>query len=126
MSDLALMERAILALRTLANLAKIDVDAVPSLRVLVEDLSIRIEVIKEEEKFYKIPKEMRDRQKIAIRAKVHHLLDSDLTLKYEECKKYFSNGMRLKDACEKAGITRDQWYRRRNMEKYGASKRRSI
>ena len=45
--------------------------------------------------------------------------DETLTPKYEAAKAAVAKGYMIKDACEMAGITRDQWYRRKEMERSG-------
>ena len=49
-------------------------------------------------------------------------LDHSLTPKYEEAKGYVFSGYTIGDACKAAGITRDQWYRRKRMEETGVDR----
>ena len=43
----------------------------------------------------------------------------ELTSKYEIAKDCVAAGFKIKDACKTAGITTDQWYRRKRMEETG-------
>ena len=49
-------------------------------------------------------------------------LDDTLTPKYEKAKELRATGIMLKDACAQAGITPDQWYRRKRMEETGVDR----
>ena len=49
-------------------------------------------------------------------------LDHSLTPKYEKAKRYVEGGNSIGVACVKAGITRDQWYRRKRMEETGVDR----
>lgn len=49
-------------------------------------------------------------------------LDDTLTPKYEKAKELRATGLMLKDACAQAGITPDQWYRRKRMEETGVDR----
>ena len=49
-------------------------------------------------------------------------LDDTLTSKYERAKELRATGIMLKDACAQAGITPDQWYRRKRMEETGVDR----
>ena len=42
--------------------------------------------------------------------------------KYEEAKKIYALGFTIQIACDNAGITRDQWYRRKRMEETGVDR----
>ena len=45
-----------------------------------------------------------------------------LTIKYEKAKEFVLAGMPIGQACKKARITLDQWYRRKSVEMYGRSR----
>jgi hypothetical protein len=48
--------------------------------------------------------------------------DPKLTIKYEKAKEFVLAGMPIGQACKKARITLDQWYRRKSVEMYGRSR----
>lgn len=48
--------------------------------------------------------------------------DHSLTPKYEYAKTLVEAGLMIKEACASAGITPDQWYRRKRMEETGADR----
>lgn len=117
MKDRELMERAVKALHVFARLGS---DS-PTLRELIDDLNVRIEQIKEDEAYYALPKEARDKMKLAAQGN-RNVWKAELDPKYQKAKELRGSGMMLKDACKIAGITTEQWYRRQSIEKFGKAR----
>jgi hypothetical protein len=118
MKDRELMERARTALQSIAGTAMIDLDRAPTLREIIDDLGIRIDQIKEDEAYYKLPKEARDKMKMAAQGN-RNLWKPELDPKYQRAKELRASGIILRDCLKMAGLTTDQWYRRQRIEKHG-------
>ena len=118
MKDRELMELARHALQTIANQLG---GGAPTLNSVIEKLAIRIEEIKEDEAYYALPKEARDKMKLAARGN-RNVWKPELDPKYQKAKELRASGMLLKDACGSAGLTLDQWYRRKRIEKIGTDR----
>lgn len=121
MKDRELMERARTALQSIAGTAMIDLDRAPTLREIIDDLGIRIDQIKEDERYYALPKEARDKMKLAAMGN-RNLWKPELDPKYIKAKELRACGAMVKDACAQAGLTLEQWYRRQSIEKYGKAR----
>jgi hypothetical protein len=119
MKDRELMEKARDALRVFST--TIRTNEVPALVELIDDLNIRIEQIKDDEEFYSLSKEARDKMKLAARGN-RNLWKPELDPKYQKAKELRASGMLLKDACAVAEITVDQWYRRQRIEQLGTDR----
>jgi len=115
-SDRVLMTKARDALRILS--AKVSPESAQILLPLISDLDFRIEQMLEEERYYKMPKESRERIKLSALGN-RNLWDDKLTVKFEKAKELHACGLLIRDACAQAGISRDQWNRRRRIEKRG-------
>lgn len=90
-------------------------------RALLEDALEVLEMWHDGETPYEETKEMI--QIITYRfTPVKPRLDDTLTPKYERAKELRATGLMLKDACAQAGITPDQWYRRKRMEETGVDR----
>ena len=107
MKDRELMEQALEALTGGLDVPK-----------TIQALRERIHVLKEQEDWYSMPKESRDKIRMAQMGN-RKFWKPELDPKYEEAKRLRESGMMLKDACEKTGLTRDQWYRRQRIELRG-------
>lgn len=118
MKDRDLMERARTALQFFEKQFG---DRVPTLREIVEDLTIRIEEIKEDEVYYTLPKETRDKLKMAARGN-RNVWKPELDSKYQKAKELRATGMILREVCAVSGLTLDQWYRRQRIEKIGTDR----
>jgi len=118
MKDRELMERAHKALMFFAQTVG---GGAPTLTSLIDDLSVRIEQIKEDEEYYSLSKEARDKMKLAAKGN-RNLWKPELDPKYQKAKELRGSGMMLKDACGAAGLTIDQWYRRQRIEKIGTDR----
>jgi phenylalanine-4-hydroxylase len=110
-SDIELLDRALKTIQILADHA--NAKGVASITSVIEDLGIRIEDLKEAQHKKQAPK----KQGPTKYADDHHLWDHTLTAKYEKAKELRACGVRLKDALEQADMSRDQWYRRQNIER---------
>jgi hypothetical protein len=113
------MQRAVNALGVIGKFSRID--DMPTLSSLIDDLNSRIDQIKEDEHYYSLPKEARDKMKLAALGN-RNLWKPELDPKYQKAKELRECGMKLNEACMKAGITTDQWYRRQAIEKYGKAR----
>lgn len=118
MKDRELMELARQALQTIANQLG---DGAPTLNLVIEKLAIRIEEIKEDEAYYTLPKETRDKLKMAAKGN-RNLWKPELDPKYQKAKELRAKGMILRDVCAESGLTLDQWYRRQRIEKTGTDR----
>ena len=83
-----------------------------------EVLRQRIKELKTQEEWYSMPKEARDKIRMANMGN-KHLWKPELDLKYQKCKELRASGMTVRDSCRAAGLTTDQWYRRQRIEMYG-------
>jgi hypothetical protein len=97
---------------------KVGLETVKILEPLVMDLEDRIDQMKEEEAYYTMTKEQRDRMKLAAMGN-RNLWKPELDPKYQKCKELRASGMTVRDSCRAAGLTTDQWYRRQRIEMYG-------
>lgn len=97
---------------------KVGLETVKILEPLVMDLEDRIDQMKEEEAYYTMTKEQRDRMKLAAMGN-KNLWKPELDPKYQKCKELRASGMTVRDSCRAAGLTTDQWYRRQRIEMYG-------
>jgi len=97
---------------------KVGLETVKILEPLVMDLEDRIDQMKEEEAYYTMTKEQRDRMKLAAMGN-RNLWKPELDPKYQKCKELRASGMTVRDSCRAAGITTDQWYRRQRIDMYG-------
>lgn len=118
MKDRELMERAVKALKFFAQTVG---GGAPTLTSLIDDLEIRIEEIKEDEVYYTLPKETRDKLKMAAKGN-RNVWKPELDSKYQKAKELRATGMILRDVCAVSGLTLDQWYRRQRIEKIGTDR----
>lgn len=84
-------------------------------------LTDRIKQIKNQEEWYALPKEARDKIRLAATGN-RNTWKPELDPKYQTAKKLREEGLLVKDACSQAGITLEQWYRRQSIEKYGKAR----
>ena len=115
-TDRSLMTKAREALLIIGP--KVGLETVKILEPLVMDLEDRIDQMKEEEAYYTMTKEQRDRMKLAAMGN-RNLWKPELDPKYQKCKELRASGMTVRDSCRAAGLTTDQWYRRQRIEMYG-------
>ena len=119
-TDRILMTKAREALLILGP--KVGLETVKILEPLVMDLEDRIDQMKEEEAYYTMTKEQRDRMKLAAMGN-RNLWKPELDPKYQKCKELRTSGMTVRDSCRAAGLTTDQWYRRQRIEMYGMDRK---
>jgi hypothetical protein len=119
-TDRILMTKALEAIRILSG--KVSQDSAKILEPLIYDLEDRISDMKEEEAYYTMTKEQRDRMKLAAMGN-RNLWKPELDPKYQKCKELRASGMTVRDSCRAAGLTTDQWYRRQRIEMYGMDRR---
>ena len=117
MSDRELLEKAVIALQVFHKMSP-----APTLLALIDEFSERIDELKEIETARE--KKAKAVQKQKERAVNNYSWSQDLTAKYEEAKVLRAAGFTINEICAKAGITIDQWYRRKNIDLYGRSKRK--
>lgn len=120
MKDRILLQKASTALIICANALKLQRPS--SVTDLIDEIDFRVEQLLDDEAKRIMPKEAREKISQRLLNKNHPLWDDDLSAKYEKAKEYRALGWGLGECCEKAGITRPQWYRRQNIEKYGKSR----
>lgn len=82
------------------------------------DLRNRIRELKNQEGWYSMSKEARDKIRMANTGN-RNTWKPELDPKYQKAKELRAQGLLIKDCCEQSGLTRDQWYRRQSIEKYG-------
>ena len=114
MTDRELMELAVEALMDLSE----DSEDV------IHKLQARIKQLKNQETWYALPKEAREKIALA-NLNNRNTWNDTITPMYEQAKYYRNEGLTVDEACAKAGITRDQWYRRKNIERYGKSRKKT-
>lgn len=114
MRDREYMERAIKALENGVDVAE-----------TIIALKDRVRVLKEQEDWYSMPKETRDKIRMSAMGN-RNLWKPELDAKYEKAKELRACGLTLRSACEKVGMTTDQWYRRQRIEKHGKSRDKAI
>lgn len=115
-TDRILMTKARDALRILS--AKVTEESAKILEPLIYDLDDRVAEMLEEESFYRMTKEARDKMRLAAIGN-RNLWKPELDPKYAKAKENRASGMGLRESCDLAGITIDQWYRRQRIEKNG-------
>lgn len=104
------MEKAIKALESNSEVAE-----------TISILKDRVKVLKNQEEWYSMSKETRDKMRLAAMGN-RNLWKPELDAKFQKAKELRACGMLIKDACSKAGISIDQWYRRQAIEKNGKSR----
>ena len=109
MTDREIMEQALQALNG------VEVEATKEL------LKTRIKQIKNQEEWYSLPKEARDKIRMANTGN-RNTWKPELDPKYQKAKQLREQGLMVKDACKQAGISTEQWYRRQSIEKYGKAR----
>lgn len=110
MKDRELMEKALEALS-----GGLDVP------LTINALKDRIRALKHQEEWYSLPKEARDKIRMAATGN-RNVWKAELDPKYQKAKELRESGMMLKDACTVAGISTEQWYWRQAIEKYGKAR----
>ena len=110
------MTKARDALRIMAT--KVTPESAKILEPLIFDLDDRVAEMLEEEAFYKLSKEARDKLKLAAQGN-RNLWKPELDTKYQQAKANRAKGMGVRASCDLAGITTDQWYRRQRIEQTG-------
>lgn len=110
MTDRELMQRALDALT-----GGLDVPQT------INELRERIREIKSQEEWYSLPKEARDKMRLAATGN-RNVWKAELDPKYQKAKELRAGGMMIKDACALSGISTEQWYRRQAIEKYGKAR----
>lgn len=110
MKDREIMQKALCALEGVA------VDETK------EVLRQRIKELKAQEEWYSMPKEARDKIRMANMGN-RNLWKPELDPKYTLAKELRAKGLMVKEACAQAGLTVDQWYRRKRIETYGADRK---
>jgi hypothetical protein len=118
MTDRELMEQALAVLDRSVPYIKDETVGFNEARTA---LAKRIKELKNQEEWYSMPKEARDKLRMAAMGN-RNLWKRELDPKYEEAKKLRAKGLTLTEIHEKTGLTRDQWYRRQSIEKYGVGR----
>lgn len=113
MSDRELMTKAFAALNVFQKRS-------PSktLENLIMELEDRISQIKEQEKFYKMSKEARDKMRMAAEGN-RNTWKPELDAPYQEIKQLVASGVQVTCACKAVGMGTDAYYRRRRIETRG-------
>ena len=114
--DKDLMTKAYDALKILGP--KVGVETVKILGPLIEALEFRLEEMSEEERFYSLPKEVRDKMRLSATGN-RNRWNPDIDGKFELAKKYRAEGKTVEECCQLAGINAETWYRRSRIEKHG-------
>ena len=117
MSDRELLEKASKALKVFYKLAP-----APTLEDLLIEVEERAAELRDIEK-------RREKRAIAINQQKQKGVNNgqysqELTARYEQAKALRAAGLKIDEACAKANITRDQWYRRKNIDRFGQSRRK--
>lgn len=114
--DKALLTKARDALKIVGP--KVGPETVKILEPLIDAIEFRLEEMSEEERFYSLPKEVRDKMRLSATGN-RHRWNPDLDAKFEAAKKYRAEGKTIEQCCKLAGINCETWYRRSRIEKYG-------
>ena len=114
--DKDLMAKAYDALKIIGP--KVGPETVQILEPLILALEFRLEEMDEEELFYSLPKEVRDKMRLSATGN-RNRWNFELDAKFELAKKYRAEGKTIVQCCELSGINEETWYRRSRIEKYG-------
>lgn len=88
---------------------------------VISTLRNRIRELKNQEGWYSMSKEARDKIRMANTGN-RNTWKPELDPKYQKAKQLREQGLMVKDACKQAGISTEQWYRRQSIEKYGKAR----
>lgn len=112
-SDRELLSKAYAALNVFQNRSPTKI-----LENLLMELEDRISEIAEQEKYYKMTKEARDKLRMAAKGNAYRW-KADLDQPYQEIKKLVASGVQVTCACKAVGMSSDAYYRRRRIEMNG-------